>query len=153
MGCLNRWSFPGHLSISSGFKNREGGPAPTLSERNPLIHGDEAGHERVLDFSRILAGPHATRILADLGAEVIKIEPGTWVDENDDRQKGAGSKEKGRTPYFQTWNRNKKSIILNMNQTGAVDLLKRLVQCSDILVEKFSPPGGAELGIGVFGFP
>lgn len=84
---------------------------------------------RVLDFTTVLAGPFATRILADHGAEVIKVQSEVTV-------KGAEHNVSG---YFLTWNRNKLGIALNLSKAEGVELAKRLVQISDVLVENFSP--------------
>jgi len=84
---------------------------------------------RILDLTRIVAGPYATRILADFGAEVIKIQ-------TSDLAKGI---ESNTTPYFCAWNRNKKSITLNLDHLEARDLFLKLVKISDIVVENFSP--------------
>jgi crotonobetainyl-CoA:carnitine CoA-transferase CaiB-like acyl-CoA transferase len=79
---------------------------------------------RVLDLTRMLSGPYATRILADFGAEVIKIQSGA---------------ERNDTPYFAAWNRNKRSIRLDLNRPEARDLFLKLVAISDVVVENFSP--------------
>ncbi|MFC1823273.1 CaiB/BaiF CoA transferase family protein [Thermodesulfobacteriota bacterium] len=84
---------------------------------------------RVLDFTRVLAGPYATRILADAGAEVIKVQSGKTAH-------GVESNSEG---YFNTWNRNKKSITLNMDFPEAGDLVLKLTALSDVVVENFSP--------------
>ncbi|MEE9494895.1 MAG: CoA transferase, partial [Desulfobacterales bacterium] len=84
---------------------------------------------RILDFSRILAGPYATRILADFGAEVIKVQT----------QKTANGAESNTSGYFSTWNRNKRSITLDMGRPGAKELALRLVAICDVVVENFSP--------------
>jgi crotonobetainyl-CoA:carnitine CoA-transferase CaiB-like acyl-CoA transferase len=84
---------------------------------------------RVLDLTRVLAGPYATRILADFGAEVIKVQS----------KKTATGAESNTTPYFQTWNRNKKSIALDLNHSEARELFLTLVEISDVVVENFSP--------------
>jgi Predicted acyl-CoA transferases/carnitine dehydratase len=84
---------------------------------------------RILDFTRILAGPYATRILADFGAEVIKVQSG----------KTATGAESNNTAYFNTWNRNKLSIILDMSHPKARELVLKLVGISDMVIENLPP--------------
>lgn len=84
---------------------------------------------RVLDLTRIVAGPYATRILADFGAEVIKVQTSGLA-------KGI---ESNATPYFCAWNRNKKSITLNLDHPEARELFLKLVKISDVVVENFTP--------------
>jgi crotonobetainyl-CoA:carnitine CoA-transferase CaiB-like acyl-CoA transferase len=84
---------------------------------------------RVLDFTRVLAGPYATRVFADFGAEVIKVQPG----------KNARCVEKHRDAYFRTWNRNKRGITVDMGHPESKRFIKRLVHICDIVVENFSP--------------
>ena len=84
---------------------------------------------RILDFTWLLAGPYATRILADFGAEVIKVQS----------QKIATGAESNTTGYFNTWNRNKLGITLNMNHPEAKDISLRLVKASDVVMENFTP--------------
>jgi len=84
---------------------------------------------RVLDFSRVLAGPYATRLLADFGAEVIKVQAG----------KSATGAETNDRPYFAAWNRNKRSIVLDMDLPEARQAVLDLVCSCDIVVENFSP--------------
>ncbi len=84
---------------------------------------------RILDFSRILAGPYATRILADFGAEVIKLQT----------KKTATGAESNTSGYFSAWNRNKKSITLDLSRPGAKELVLRLAAICDVVVENFSP--------------
>jgi crotonobetainyl-CoA:carnitine CoA-transferase CaiB-like acyl-CoA transferase len=84
---------------------------------------------RVLDFSWMVAGPYATRILADFGAEVIKVQSA----------KTARGVESNLAGYFNTWNRNKRSITLDMSCAQARDLVLRLTRISDLVVENFSP--------------
>ncbi len=83
---------------------------------------------RVLDFTRVLSGPYATRILADFGAEVIKVQ---------------SKKIEGAEPvfggYFDTWNRNKRSITLDMSHSEAHKIALRLVSLCDVVIENFSP--------------
>lgn len=84
---------------------------------------------RVLDFTRVLAGPYATRILADFGAEVIKVQSKKAV-------RGAESNTSG---YFTTWNRNKRSITLDMSYPEAREIALKLTAISDVVIENFSP--------------
>ncbi|MGD9123842.1 MAG: CoA transferase [Desulfarculaceae bacterium] len=84
---------------------------------------------RVLDFTRVVAGPYATRVLADFGAEVIKVQC----------RKTAQGTEDNQTSYFQHYNRNKKSITLDMEQPEARELAIRLVQQCNVVAENFSP--------------
>ena len=83
---------------------------------------------RVLDFSWVLAGPFATRILADYGAEVIKIQP--LLPESDDIFSRG---------YYNTWNRNKLGISLNLSNPAGIEIARKLVNISDVVVENFSP--------------
>jgi len=84
---------------------------------------------RVLDFTRMLSGPYATRILGDFGAEVIKVQS---------RLTASGA-ERNDSPYFGAWNRNKRSIGLNMSHPQAREILLDLASISDIVIENFSP--------------
>ncbi|MEW6456250.1 MAG: CaiB/BaiF CoA-transferase family protein [Acidobacteriota bacterium] len=95
---------------------------------------------RVLDFSRVLAGPYCSMILGDLGAEVIKVErPGT----GDDTRKWGPPFINGESAYFICANRNKKSIILNLQTEKGIEIAKKLVEKSDVVIENF-PPGTME---------
>jgi len=92
--------------------------------QSAILHG-----LRVVDLTRIVAGPFTTRILADFGAEVIKVQSA----------KMATGIESNTTPYFCAWNRNKRSITLDMDYHEAREILLNLVKISDIVVENFSP--------------
>jgi len=98
----------------------------------------------VLDFTWKLAGPFCTMILADLGAEVIKVEP-VGLTEAD---RGAGPYVQGVSTYFFSVNRGKKSLSLDLNPPAGVELLRRLVPKADILVENFPPGTMDRLGLG-----
>jgi crotonobetainyl-CoA:carnitine CoA-transferase CaiB-like acyl-CoA transferase len=93
---------------------------------------------RVLDFTWVLAGPFATRIFADLGADVIKLQ--TEV-----RAQGAGGNEH---PYFVMWNRGKRSAALNMKHPRGVEVFRRLIEQSDLVFDNFSAGVLDRLGIG-----
>ncbi len=84
---------------------------------------------RVLDFTWMLAGPYGTRILADFGAEVIKVQS----------RKTAKGAESNMTGYFNTWNRNKRSVTLDMSCTEGRELALKLAAVSDVVIENFSP--------------
>jgi crotonobetainyl-CoA:carnitine CoA-transferase CaiB-like acyl-CoA transferase len=84
---------------------------------------------RVIDMTRMLSGPCATRILGDFGAEVIKVQS----------QLTAHGAERNASPYFQAWNRNKRSLSLNLNHPEARSIVCELASVSDVLVENFSP--------------
>jgi benzylsuccinate CoA-transferase BbsF subunit len=90
----------------------------------------------VLDFTWVLAGPYATRILADFGAEVIKVQP-LLPQEDDAFARG----------YDNTWNRGKRDITLNMAKPEGIDIAKRLVGLSDAVVENFTPRVMANWGL------
>jgi benzylsuccinate CoA-transferase BbsF subunit len=92
---------------------------------------------RILDFTWALAGPYATRLLADFGAEVIKVQSPLMEAENDAFTRG----------YYNTWNRNKLGITLNLNKLEGVALAKRLVTVCDAVVENFSPRVMSNLGL------
>lgn len=91
---------------------------------------------RILDFTWVLAGPYATRILADFGAEVIKVQPLT--PEAQDRF------DRG---YYNSWNRNKLGITLNLDKPQGIAIAKRLVSISDAVVENFTPRVMANWGL------
>lgn len=99
---------------------------------------------RVLDLSRVLAGPYCTMLLADMGAEVIKIER---PETGDDSRFFSPFKD-GESGYYIFLNRGKKSITLNLREPEAVAVFKDLVKISDVVVENFKPGVVEKLGIG-----
>src|SRR3954454_20388432 len=100
---------------------------------------------RILDFSRVLAGPLATMTLADLGAEVTKVErPGTG---DDTRSWGPPHDADGEATYFQAVNRNKRSIVLDLGDGGDLAEARRLALASDVVVENFRPGVMTKLGL------
>jgi crotonobetainyl-CoA:carnitine CoA-transferase CaiB-like acyl-CoA transferase len=99
----------------------------------------------VADFSRILAGPLATMTLADLGARVIKVErPGAG---DDTRSWGPPHSATGST-YFDSVNRNKESLCLDLAEPADRDLARTLIARADVVVENFAPGGMDKLGLG-----
>ena len=101
---------------------------------------------RILDFSRVLAGPFATMMLADLGAEVTKIErPGTG---DETRGWGPPYDAHGDATYFQAVNRNKDSLVLDLRSPADVQRARALAADCDVVVENFRPGVMDELGLG-----
>jgi crotonobetainyl-CoA:carnitine CoA-transferase CaiB-like acyl-CoA transferase len=100
---------------------------------------------RILDLTRVLSGPYCTMLLGDLGAEVIKVErPG----EGDDTRSFAPPFQGDQAAYFLSINRNKKSITLDMKSEHGKEILWRLLDLSDVLVENFRPGAMERLGFG-----
>jgi len=98
---------------------------------------------RVLDLSRVLAGPFAGRMLADLGAEVVKVEP-----PNFDVTRNWGAKTGSISGYYHQQNAGKKNISINLKNEAGVELLKSLLMKADILIENFRPDVMSRLGLG-----
>jgi len=98
----------------------------------------------VLDFSRILAGPYCTMLLGDLGAEVLKIEP----PKGDDSRYWGPPFAFGESAYFLAVNRNKKSLTLDLKTPEALDIVLRLVEGADVVIENFRPGTMDRLGLG-----
>ena len=97
---------------------------------------------RVLDFTRVLSGPHATRMLSDLGAEVIKVEPPVG-----DMTRFAMPRVNSLSSYFIQQNVGKKNISLDMTKPQAVELLKKLVSHCDVVIENFRPGVMSKMGL------
>jgi len=97
---------------------------------------------RILDFSRVLTGPHATRMLCDLGAEIIKIEP-----PDGDLTRFTNPRVNSLSTYFIQQNAGKKNISLDMSKPEAVNIVKKLVMHADILIENFRPGVMKKLGL------
>ena len=97
---------------------------------------------KVVDFTRVLAGPFATRILSDLGADVIKVEP-----PDGDMTRNIGKKIAGISGYYTQQNVGKRSICVDLLQPDGQDLIKRLVAEADIVTENYRPGVMAEMGI------
>lgn len=99
---------------------------------------------RVLALETSLSGPHATKILADMGAEIIKIEkPGTG-----DVIRGWDTAVKGLSSGYVWVNGNKKSVTLDMKKPAALEILKRLAARADVVLENFAPGAAERLGLG-----
>ena len=122
----------------------------TTEERADTVIQPEAGSPpsaltgiRVLDFTRAQQGPFATLLLADMGAEVIKVEP-----PGGEMGRASGLQPDGFSSYFEGHNRGKRSITLDLKRPGAVDVVHRLVPACVVVVENFRPGVMERLGIG-----
>lgn len=136
-GCLDGFPFKWYpLSRQAGEVQQ---PTPLNGRSSVEVFRNTSNSEnraggilsgvRVLDFSRVLAGPFATRILADFGAEVIKVQSATTSTGAEDNA----------SHQFHAINRNKLGITLNMNRPEAREIALRLVSVSDVVLENFSP--------------
>ena len=119
-------------AVLQRWTRREIGTLSDSAQTKPL-----AG-VRILDFTWVLAGPFATRILADLGAEVIKIQ-------TESRSQAANANEH---PYFVMWNRGKRSINLDMKHPKAAEVFRQLVEKADVVIENYSAGVLDRWGIG-----
>jgi len=99
---------------------------------------------RIIDVTQMVSGPMATQILADQGAEVIKVEPPA----SGDLTRGLAARGRGLSPMFVTINRSKKSIAIDLKHARGVELLNRLVRSADLFVQNFRPGAAERMGIG-----
>src|ERR1700753_612142 len=99
---------------------------------------------RVLDLSRLLPGPFATLVLADLGAQVDKVED----PDLGDYTRLASPQVDGTSVAFHALNRGKRSLVLDLKAAGGAAVLRRLVRSYDVLVDQFRPGVLDRLGIG-----
>lgn len=98
----------------------------------------------VLDLSRVLAGPYCTMMLADFGADIIKIEPPVVGDDS----RAFGPFVGKESAYFMSLNRNKRSIELNFKNQAEVDVFKEMVKKADVVVENYRPGTMEKFGLG-----
>jgi crotonobetainyl-CoA:carnitine CoA-transferase CaiB-like acyl-CoA transferase len=116
----------------------------------PLIREERMGAQlplegiRVLDVSRVLAGPFCSMLLGDMGADVVKVER---VGRGDD-SRSVGDTVAGESTYFLVMNRNKRGVTLDFRQPEGLDLLKRLAGEADVLVENFRAGTMEAMGLG-----
>ena len=100
-------------------------------------------HLKILDFSRVLAGPFASRMLSDLGADVVKVEP-----PEGDVTRMWGRVVAGVPGYFHQQNAGKRNICIDLRADGATDLVLELVRQADVLIENYRPDVMPRLGLG-----
>ena len=99
---------------------------------------------RIIDLTRVLAGPLATQLLGDLGAEIIKVEPPGRGDET----RGFAPFIGGESHYFIGLNRGKRSVVLDLRKPEGADILRQLVGTADVIIENFRPGVMDRLGLG-----
>lgn len=106
---------------------------------------------KILDLTQIYAGPYCSMLFADMGAEVIKIEPpwGEIIRDNPPlvKQGEGGPHDRSRSGYFLTLNRNKYGITLNLKHPRGVEIFKKLVKVGDVVLENYAPGVMKRLGI------
>lgn len=98
---------------------------------------------RVLDFTRVLSGPYCTALLADLGADVVKVE-----SPQGDEYRRIGPFREGESALFQLVNRNKRCVAIDLKESAGRALALRLAESADVLVENFRPGVADKLGVG-----
>lgn len=98
---------------------------------------------RVVDFSAMIAGPYCTRWMADMGAEVLKIEP-----PEGDAMRGMAPLRDGHSSYFGQLNAGKRSVVLDLKKPDSLEAARRLADQADVLVENFRPGVMERLGLG-----
>ena len=100
---------------------------------------------KVVDLTHVMAGPTCTLMLADMGADVIKIEK--WPN-GDDTRHSVPPKIGDEAASFLMMNRNKRGIVLDLKSAGGKEILRRLIASADVLVENFAPGAMDRLGFG-----
>ncbi|WP_231445063.1 CaiB/BaiF CoA transferase family protein [Brevibacterium zhoupengii] len=117
--------------------------AESLADFLPRTGNGPLSGQLVIDFSRVLAGPYSTMMLADLGATVIKVEgPG-----GDDTRHWAPPVREDDATYYLSINRNKYDIVLDFSDVDDLDVAKKLAARADIIVENFKPGGLQKFGL------
>ena len=114
-----------NTSAGIDFAPRPARPKP--SSETPTHSGRPLAGVRILDFTHVLAGPFATRILADLGADVVKVNSATRAGPNAPD-----------SVYYVMWNRNKRALALDMSHDGSRRIGKRLCETADVVIDNFS---------------
>lgn len=107
------------------------------------LSGGPLSHLRVLDFTQRLAGPYGTQMLGDMGADIIKLEPPGGDPTHNTPPHFVG----GESTYYLSFNRNKRSIIIDLKKPEAKDVVRRLIAKSDVIMENNRPGAMARLGL------
>src|SRR3954452_9439079 len=143
---------PEALTGRRGAARIDGGQVSAIRTRRLARMADDTGPGTdgplagllVADFSRVLAGPYATMLLADLGADVVKVEgPPT----GDDTRTWTPPERDGVSTYYLAINRNKRSIVLDLRDQDDVALARELATRADVVIENLKPGGMARFGL------
>ncbi len=118
---------------------------PALEGRHETTLSGTLADVRVLDLTRNLAGPFCTMLLADLGADVIKVET---VGRGDDTRSWSPPQWNGQSSVFLSANRNKRSVAIDLNSDAGCDIVRRLAEQVDVVVESFRPGSLAKRRLG-----
>ena len=118
-------------------------PATGPGEPRPFLEG-----VRVLDLSQVWAGPYATRLLADMGADVIHIEGPAFPDAVRGVGRGGDPEAHNKSVYFNEYNRNKRGLVLDLHRPEGIAAFKRLVPHADVVLENWSVGVAERLGMG-----
>ncbi len=130
--------------MSGPFETGLDGPPQGPAEgRSPVSKGPLAGL-LVADFSRVLAGPYATMLLADMGADVVKVEGPPTGDET---RSWSPPEREGTSTYFLGVNRGKRSVVLDLREEADVALARELAARADVMIQNFKPGGMARFGL------
>ncbi len=116
-----------------------------MLENNQNSNGSPLGRFRVLDLTQVLSGPHCTQMLADLGADIVKVERPGYGDDLRNTLAYTGREE--HQDYFYANNRSKRSIALDLKSAPDRDIARALAREADIVVENFAPGTAARLGM------
>ncbi|XP_076464428.1 succinyl-CoA:glutarate CoA-transferase-like isoform X2 [Babylonia areolata] len=147
---LTHWKYRSELCKTLWWRNHDQNAARSVSSSTPPTQSSEHSKGplhgvRVLDLSRVLAGPYCTMILGDLGAEIIKVErPGC----GDDTRMWGPPFCNSESAYFLSVNRNKKSITVNLKHPKGAAIIQQLASVSDVVVENYLPGKLAAMGLG-----
>src|SRR5499426_2843320 len=129
-----------HLAWRADWRRLTRGPGPGIDE-DAMSLATLRGL-RVLDLTTTIAGPHCTRLLADLGARVVKIE-----SPEGDLMRTRPPLRDGVSSYFGQLNAGKQSVVLDLKQPAGAEIVKRLMCTHDVLVENFRPGVMRRLGL------
>jgi crotonobetainyl-CoA:carnitine CoA-transferase CaiB-like acyl-CoA transferase len=130
--------------MSGPFETGPDGPPQGPGEgRSPVSKGPLAGL-LVADFSRVLAGPYATMLLADMGADVVKVEGPPTGDET---RSWSPPEREGTSTYFLGVNRGKRSVVLDLREEADAALARELAARADVMIQNFKPGGMARFGL------
>ena len=125
------------LARSTNAAGLDQAGANSESRKGPL-HG-----LRILDLSSVVSGPMAAVVLADQGADVIKVEPPGWGD----GIRGLGASRNGLSAIYSMINRNKRSVAINLKHPAGQDLVRQLVRDADVLLQNYRPGKLQKLGL------